>query len=98
MRAAIQTGIRTVEMRDIPEPSPDDVNGLVRVRTVGICGSDLHPYHARSEAQTLPAGHTHTHTAAHLLSSMSTRKLKGRERRSSPNRVASSGSLRSQPR
>ncbi len=57
MRAAIQTGIRTIEMRDIPEPTSDDVNGLVRVRRVGICGSDLHPYHARAEAQTLPAGH-----------------------------------------
>ena len=57
MRAAIQTGIRTVEMRDIPEPRLDDVNGLVRVKRVGICGSDLHPYHARAEAQTLPAGH-----------------------------------------
>lgn len=57
MRAAIQTGIRTVEMREIPEPTPDDVNGLVRVKRAGICGSDLHPYHARAEAQTLPSGH-----------------------------------------
>ena len=57
MRAALQTGIRTVEMHDIPEPTPDDVNGLVRVRRVGICGSDLHPYHARAEAQALPSGH-----------------------------------------
>src|SRR5688500_10732300 len=57
MRAAIQTGIRTVEVRDIPEPAPDADTALVRVRAVGICGSDLHWYHGRSESETLPRGH-----------------------------------------
>lgn len=57
MLAAIQTGIRTIEMRDIPEPQGDDTFGIVRVRRVGICGSDLHPYHGRPEPQALPAGH-----------------------------------------
>ncbi|MCC7369905.1 MAG: zinc-binding dehydrogenase [Chloroflexi bacterium] len=57
MLAAIQTGVRTIEMRDVPEPQPDDTYGIVRVRRVGICGSDLHPYHGRAEPQSLPAGH-----------------------------------------
>ena len=57
MRAAIQTGIRAVEVRDLPEPAPDDETALVRVRATGICGSDLHRYHDRAEAQTLPDGH-----------------------------------------
>src|SRR6185295_3280639 len=57
MRAVLQTGIRTVEVRDIPEPAPDDHSALVRVRAVGVCGSDLHIYHDRTEPETLPRGH-----------------------------------------
>jgi threonine dehydrogenase-like Zn-dependent dehydrogenase len=68
MLAAIQTGIRTIEMRDIPAPLPDDETGLVRVGTVGICGSDLHPYHGRAEPQTLPAGHEVAGEVIHLPS------------------------------
>ena len=45
MKAALLTGIRTIEIRDVPTPRPvkdDDV--LVRSGVVGICGSDLHYY------------------------------------------------------
>jgi threonine dehydrogenase-like Zn-dependent dehydrogenase len=66
MRAAIQTGIRSVEVRDIPEPVADAETGLIRVRTAGICGSDLHPYHERAEPQTLPAGHEVCGEVIHL--------------------------------
>jgi threonine dehydrogenase-like Zn-dependent dehydrogenase len=69
MRAAIQTGIRSVEVRDIPEPVPDAVSGLLRVRTAGICGSDLHPYHERAEAQTRPSGHEVSGEVIHLPAS-----------------------------
>jgi threonine dehydrogenase-like Zn-dependent dehydrogenase len=57
MRAAIQTDIRTIEVRDVPDPVPDADTALVRVRAVGICGSDLHTYHDRAEPQPLPDGH-----------------------------------------
>jgi threonine dehydrogenase-like Zn-dependent dehydrogenase len=57
MLAAIQTGIRAVEVRQIPEPQADDEHALIRVRAAGVCGSDLHLYHGRAEPQTLPAGH-----------------------------------------
>lgn len=42
MRAAvlIQPGVVVVERRPIPEPAPDEV--LVRIGSVGICGSDCH--------------------------------------------------------
>jgi threonine dehydrogenase-like Zn-dependent dehydrogenase len=66
MRAAIQTGIRSVEVRDVPVPEPDTVSGLIRVRTAGICGSDLHPYHERAEPQSLPAGHEVCGEVVHL--------------------------------
>jgi threonine dehydrogenase-like Zn-dependent dehydrogenase len=66
MRAALQTGIRTVEVHDVPEPQADGETALVRVRATGICGSDLHPYHERAEPQTLPAGHEVAGEVAYL--------------------------------
>jgi L-iditol 2-dehydrogenase len=45
MKAMMLTGIKQMEMRDIPEPvliKPDDVK--IRMSTVGICGSDIHYY------------------------------------------------------
>lgn len=57
MLAAIQNGIRTIEMRDIPAPVADGESAIVRVHTVGVCGSDLHLYHERAEPQSLPIGH-----------------------------------------
>ncbi len=45
MKAAFLTGIRQVEIREIPDPaltSPTDV--LLRIDTVGVCGSDMHYY------------------------------------------------------
>ncbi len=45
MKAAFLTGIRGMEIRDVPDPqiaAPDDV--LVRIDAVGVCGSDVHYY------------------------------------------------------
>lgn len=45
MKAAFLTGVRTIEIREIPAPKivrDDDV--LVRSQAVGVCGSDLHYY------------------------------------------------------
>ncbi|TFV51184.1 zinc-dependent alcohol dehydrogenase [Bradyrhizobium niftali] len=45
MRAAVLQDIRDIRILDIPEPRPvaeDDL--IVRVKAVGVCGSDLHSY------------------------------------------------------
>jgi len=45
MKAAFLTGVRSIEIREVPAPRvvrDDDV--LVRSRAVGVCGSDLHYY------------------------------------------------------
>jgi L-iditol 2-dehydrogenase len=45
MRAMMLTGIRQIEMREIPEPSvinPNDVK--IKMSVLGICGSDIHYY------------------------------------------------------
>jgi L-iditol 2-dehydrogenase len=45
MKAMMLTGIRQMEMLEIPEPSvtgPEDVK--IRMRVMGVCGSDIHYY------------------------------------------------------
>lgn len=45
MKAALLTGVRQMELRDVPDPeltNPRDV--LLKVDAVGVCGSDLHYY------------------------------------------------------
>ncbi|HNW56736.1 MAG TPA: alcohol dehydrogenase catalytic domain-containing protein [Bacteroidales bacterium] len=45
MKAMMLTGIRQMEMKNIPEPEitkPDDVK--IKITVVGICGSDIHYY------------------------------------------------------
>jgi L-iditol 2-dehydrogenase len=45
MKSMMLTGIRQMEMREVPEPqivNPGDVK--IRMRAVGVCGSDIHYY------------------------------------------------------
>lgn len=42
MRAALFMGARRFELRDVEMPSPGPGEVLVRMRNIGVCGSDLH--------------------------------------------------------
>jgi L-iditol 2-dehydrogenase len=45
MKSAVLTGIRRIEIVDMPEPSiKNDNDVLLRVAVVGVCGSDIHYY------------------------------------------------------
>ncbi|MBN2200810.1 alcohol dehydrogenase catalytic domain-containing protein, partial [bacterium] len=45
MKAAFLTGIRKFEIRSMPDPEiANDTDVLVRIRMVGVCGSDVHYY------------------------------------------------------
>lgn len=45
MKAALLTGIRQFEIKQIPEPKIiNDTDVLIRIRMVGVCGSDIHYY------------------------------------------------------
>jgi L-iditol 2-dehydrogenase len=45
MRAALLTGIRQFEIRPVPNPViVNDTDVLIRIKTVGVCGSDIHYY------------------------------------------------------
>ncbi|GAA0137688.1 NAD(P)-dependent alcohol dehydrogenase [Paenibacillus sp. YSY-4.3] len=43
-RAAFMTGLKQMEIRDIPVPEPKEKEVLVKLEYVGICGSDVHYY------------------------------------------------------
>jgi len=45
MKAAVLTGLRHIEVREVPDPLlENDADVLIRVGAVGLCGSDLHYY------------------------------------------------------
>ena len=45
MKAVVLTGIRQMELADVPEPSiKKDTDVLLKVEVVGVCGSDVHYY------------------------------------------------------
>lgn len=44
MKAAVFHGVRDVRVMDIPDPEAGPDGILVKVRAVGICGTDLHTY------------------------------------------------------
>jgi L-iditol 2-dehydrogenase len=45
MKAMMLTGIREMEMREVPEPVLKDPNNVkIRMLVLGICGSDIHYY------------------------------------------------------
>lgn len=44
MKAAVLTKIRKIEIKDIEKPKIKDDEVLIKVKSTGICGSDLHAY------------------------------------------------------
>lgn len=45
MKAQVLTGIRRMEMRDVPDPKLSrDTDVLLKIEEVGVCGSDIHYY------------------------------------------------------
>jgi L-iditol 2-dehydrogenase len=45
MKAMMLTGIREMEMREIPDPMiVKDTDVLIKMKTIGVCGSDVHYY------------------------------------------------------
>ncbi len=45
MKAVVLTGIKQMEVRDVPEPNiQKDTDVLLKIEMVGVCGSDVHYY------------------------------------------------------
>jgi L-iditol 2-dehydrogenase len=54
MRALVHTAPLQFELRDVPNPQPNDEEVLVRVRACGICGSDVHGYTGKTGRRIPP--------------------------------------------
>lgn len=55
MKAAMVTGKEEVSIRDVERPVPAADEVLIRVRTAGVCGSDLHLFHGTHAFRKPPA-------------------------------------------
>ncbi|MBC7217295.1 MAG: NAD(P)-dependent alcohol dehydrogenase [Candidatus Caldatribacterium sp.] len=42
MKAAVMKGLRRIEIEELPVPIPKENEVLIRIRSVGVCGSDVH--------------------------------------------------------
>jgi threonine dehydrogenase-like Zn-dependent dehydrogenase len=51
MRAAVLTGPRRVELRDVPRPEPKPGEVRVKLEGIGLCGSNLVPWQGREWAR-----------------------------------------------
>ncbi|MEL7026091.1 MAG: alcohol dehydrogenase catalytic domain-containing protein [Pseudomonadota bacterium] len=54
MKALVYTGVETLEMREIADPLGQPSDHLVRIQSVGICGSDMHAYLGHDDRRPAP--------------------------------------------
>ena len=54
MRALVYDGVETLNYRDMPDPTPAVSDQLIRVDSVGICGSDMHAYLGHDDRRPAP--------------------------------------------
>ena len=65
MKAAILKGIKKIQIEEVSDPTITDDQVLVRVRSVGVCGSDVHYYvNGRIGDQIVKGDHILGHEAA----------------------------------
>lgn len=54
MKALIYDGPEAITFREVPEPIPSQDNVLIKIKAVGICGSDMHAYLGHDERRPAP--------------------------------------------
>ncbi|NNE80258.1 MAG: alcohol dehydrogenase catalytic domain-containing protein [Silicimonas sp.] len=54
MKALVYTGPERLDYRDVADPAPGSDDALVRIESVGICGSDMHAYLGHDERRPAP--------------------------------------------
>ena len=54
MKALVYTGVETLNYQDMPDPVPANSEHLIRVDSVGICGSDMHAFLGHDERRPAP--------------------------------------------
>lgn len=54
MKALVYTGVEELELRDVPDPVVAQGYHLIRIDSVGICGSDMHAYLGHDDRRPAP--------------------------------------------
>ncbi|SMX23879.1 zinc-dependent alcohol dehydrogenase [Boseongicola aestuarii] len=54
MKALVYTGVETLEFRDVADPVAAPDTHLIRIDSVGICGSDMHAYLGHDDRRPAP--------------------------------------------
>tara|TARA_B100000579_G_scaffold142393_1_gene115606 strand:- start:72 stop:1052 length:981 start_codon:yes stop_codon:yes gene_type:complete len=54
MKALVYDGPNAVSYREVPDPIPGQDNVLIKIKAVGICGSDMHAYLGHDERRQAP--------------------------------------------
>jgi L-iditol 2-dehydrogenase len=59
MKQAIMTSPGVIEFRDVPAPEPRPGQVLLRIKRIGVCGSDIHVYHGKHALTPYPVVQGH---------------------------------------
>ncbi|KAB7610051.1 alcohol dehydrogenase catalytic domain-containing protein [Amylibacter sp. SFDW26] len=54
MKALVYTGVKNLEYKDVPDPVLSEGDNLIVIRSVGLCGSDMHAYLGHDERRPAP--------------------------------------------
>lgn len=66
MRQVVLTAPKTIELREVPAPAAEDLKAdevLLRIKRIGICGSEIHSYHGQHPATFYPVVQGHEYSA-----------------------------------
>jgi L-iditol 2-dehydrogenase len=59
MKQAVMTRPGVIEFRDVPSPSPGEGQVLIRIKRIGVCGSDVHVHHGKHPFTSYPVVQGH---------------------------------------
>jgi len=63
MKQAVMTEPGRIEIREVPAPQPGPGQVLMRVRRIGVCGTDIHVYHGKHPFTPYPVVQGHEFSA-----------------------------------
>ena len=59
MKQAVMTSPGVIEFREVPAPEPAAGQVLLRIKRIGVCGSDIHVYHGKHALTPFPVVQGH---------------------------------------
>ena len=59
MKALVYTGVETLDYREVPDPVPASDTHLIKIDSVGICGSDMHAFLGHDPRRPAPLSRVH---------------------------------------